>query len=236
MTMVQDLQSAQHEGMPRSAIDSGSADYVLPAEQMADALLAYVQHASSTGSSGAPLPETAADPLSGAIALLHAQTKFDFSGYKTATLRRRVQRRMSLRHLDQMARYVDLLGNDPAEVTALFKDLLINVTSFFREPPAWAFLQEHVLRRLVAEKDPAAPLRVWVPACASGEEAYSIAMLVIEEIEAARKSGGVQVFASDVDAEALETARAGVYPEGIAAHVRPERLSRFFIRRTTNIG
>ena len=124
-----------------------------------------------------PLPEKAADPLTSAIALLHAQTKFDFSGYKTATLRRRIQRRMSLRHLDQMPAYVELLRNDPAEVTALFKDLLINVTSFFREPAAWEFLQEQVIRRLVAEKDPDAPLRVWVPACASGEEAYSIAMV-----------------------------------------------------------
>ncbi len=229
MTMAQDLQSAQHDGMPRSAIASGSADYVLPAEQMADALLAYVHHATSSETS-APLPEKAADPLTSAIALLHTQTKFDFSGYKTATLRRRIQRRMSLRHLGQMPTYVELLRNDPAEVTALFKDLLINVTSFFREPAAWDFLQEHVVRRVVAEKDPDAPLRVWVPACASGEEAYSIAMVVIEEIEAAGKSCRTQVFASDVDAEALETARVGVYPEGIAAHVRPERLSRFFIK------
>jgi chemotaxis methyl-accepting protein methylase/signal transduction histidine kinase len=230
MTMVQDLRGAQHDGMPRSAIASGSADYVLPAEQMADALLAYVRHSPNTETSATPLPETAADPLSSAIALLHAHTAFDFSGYKTATLRRRVRRRMSLRHLDQMAQYVDLLATDPAEVTALFKDLLINVTSFFRESPAWDLLQEHAIRRLVAEKDPGAPLRVWVPACASGEEAYSIAMVVIEEIEAAGKNCRAQVFASDVDAEALETARAGVYPEGIAAHVRPERLSRFFIR------
>ena len=115
-------------------------------------------------------------------------------------------------------------------MTALFKDLLINVTSFFREPAAWQVLQEQVIRRLVAEKDADAPLRVWVPACATGEEAYSIAMVLIEEIEAAGKSCRLQVFASDVDAEALETARAGVYPEGIAAHVSPERLSRFFIK------
>ena len=230
MTMVQDLQSAQHDGMPRSAIASGSADYVLPAEQMADALLAYVRHAPSAGPSGSPLPEAAADPLIDAIALLRAQTKFDFSGYKTATLRRRIQRRMSLKHLDEMATYVELLRNDAAEVTALFKDLLINVTSFFREPAAWEFLQEHVIRRFAAEKDAGAPLRVWVPACASGEEAYSLAMIAIEEIEATGTSCRPQVFASDVDAEALETARAGVYPEGIAAHVGPERLARFFVR------
>jgi two-component system, chemotaxis family, CheB/CheR fusion protein len=230
MTMVQEPQSAQHDGMPRSAIASGSADYVLPAEEMADALLAYVRHAPRAARSAPSVPEAAADPLSGAIALLQARTGFDFSGYKPATLRRRIQRRMGLAHLDQMAQYVELLGSDPGEeVSALFRDLLINVTSFFREPQAWEFLQEHAIRRLVAEKDPQATLRIWVPACASGEEAYSVAMIAIEEIEAAGKTCRVQVFASDVATEALETARNGVYPEGIAAHVSPERLSRFFI-------
>ena len=125
---------------------------------------------------------------------------------------------------------MEVLRNDPAEVTALFKDLLINVTSFFREPAAWQILQEQVIRRLVAEKDADAPLRVWIPACATGEEAYSIAMVLIEEIEAAGKSCRLQVFASDVDTEALETARAGIYPEGIAAHVSPSGCRRFFIK------
>jgi two-component system CheB/CheR fusion protein len=112
------------------------------------------------------------------VALLHARTKFDFSGYKTGTLRRRIQRRMSLKHLGQMPKYVELLRSDPAEVTALFKDLLINVTSFFREPAAWQMLRERVIRRLVAEKAADTPLRVWIPACATGEEAYSLAMVL----------------------------------------------------------
>jgi len=230
MTMVQDPQTAQHDGMPRSAIASGCADYVLRAEQMAETLLAYVQHASRIATDMDARPEQAPDPLTTALALLQERTKLDFSGYRTGTLRRRIQRRMSLRHLDRMAAYVELLRSDPAEVTALFKDLLINVTSFFRDPAAWEALQKHVIRPLVAEKDAAAPLRVWVPACASGEEAYSIAMVLIEEIQASEKACRPQVFASDVDAEALETARAGIYPEGSAAHLRPERLSRFFIK------
>jgi two-component system, chemotaxis family, CheB/CheR fusion protein len=229
MTMVQDPQSAQHDGMPRSAIASGSADYVLPAEQMADALLAYVRHAAVASTSMAVLPEKTLDPLTAVVEVMRERTKFDFSGYKKGTLRRRIQRRMGLRHFDQLAEYVEVLRNDPAEATALFKDLLINVTSFFREPAAWQILQEQVIRRLVAEKIAAdAPLRVWIPACATGEEAYSIAMVLIEEIQATGKSCRLQVFASDVDAEALETARAGIYPEGIAAHVSAERLSRFF--------
>jgi two-component system CheB/CheR fusion protein len=230
MTMVQDPKTAQHDGMPSSAIATGSADFVLPAEQMADALLRYVRHAAVTAASVEASPEKAPDSLTSAVALLHAQTKFDFSGYKTGTLRRRIQRRMSLKHIDRMSKYVEVLRSDPTEVTALLKDLLINVTSFFREPAAWQTLQERVIRRLVAEKAADAPLRVWIPACATGEEAYSLAMVLIEEIRASETGWRpLQVFASDVDTEALETARAGVYPEGIAAHVRSERLSRFFV-------
>lgn len=230
MTMAQNPRSAQHDGMPRSAIASGSADYVLPADQMAPALLTYLQHAAVTATGIEALRENVPSPLTSAVALLLARTKFDFSGYKKGTLWRRIQRRMSLRHIDHVLTYVELLRNDPAEVAALFKDLLINVTSFFREPAAWQILQEQVIRRLVAEKDADTPLRVWVPACATGEEAYSIAMVLLEEIHASEKSCCLQVFASDVDVDALEVARAGVYQEGIAAYVRPERLSRFFIK------
>ncbi|MBI3784601.1 MAG: PAS domain-containing protein [Deltaproteobacteria bacterium] len=230
MTMVQDPQTAQHDGMPRSAIVGGSADYILPAEQMADALLAYVQHAAVAATSMAAPPEKTTDPLAPAVEVLRTRTKFDFGGYKKGTLRRRVQRRMSLRHLNELAKYVEVLRTDPAEANALFKDLLINVTSFFREPEAWKVLQEQVIRPLVAAKGTDVPLRVWIPACATGEEAYSLAMMLIEEIEAAGKASRLQVFASDVDTEALETARVGIYPESIAAHVSPERLSRFFIK------
>jgi two-component system, chemotaxis family, CheB/CheR fusion protein len=230
MTMVQDPQTAQHDGMPRSAIASGSADYVLPAEKMADALLAYMRHAAVAATSMAVLPEKAPDALTAAVEVLRARTKFDFSGYKKGTLRRRIQRRMSVRHLTQLPKYVEVLRNDPAEATALFKDLLISVTSFFREPAAWQILQEKVIRPLVAGRDADTPLRVWVPACATGEEAYSLAMVLLEEIQAADAGCRLQVFASDVDVDALETARAGVYPEGIAAHVRADRLSRFFTK------
>jgi two-component system CheB/CheR fusion protein len=219
MTMVQDPQTAQHDGMPRSAIAGGSA------------LLAYVRHAAVAATSMAVLPEKAPDWLAAAVETLRACTKFDFGSYKKGTLRRRIQRRMSLRHISELPQYVEVLRNDSAEVTALFKDLLINVTSFFREPAAWLVLQEQVIRRVVATKETDVPLRVWIPACATGEEAYSIAMLLIEEIEASGKVCRLQVFASDVDADALETARVGIYPEGIAAHVSVQRLSRFFIKR-----
>ncbi len=230
MTMVQDPQTVQHDGMPLSAIASGSADYVLPAEQMAAALLTYVQHDAAIATSTTAVPRRAHDPLTSVVGLLRAQTRLDFGCYKKATLERRIRRRMSLRHLVEIATYVELLRSDPAELTALSKDLLIKVTTFFREPAAWKILQEQVIRRLVIVKGPDVPLRVWVPACATGEEAYSVAMVLIEEIQASEKSCHLQVFASDVDAEALEAARNGVYPEGIAAHVSADRLSRFFVK------
>jgi chemotaxis methyl-accepting protein methylase/C4-dicarboxylate-specific signal transduction histidine kinase len=230
MTMVQDPRSAQHDGMPRSAIASGSADYVLPAERMAAALLAYLRHAGrAPGGTAAPPPD-APQPLAAVVEVMRERAKFDFSGYKKGTLLRRIRRRMSLRHLGELSEYVKVLRGDPVEVSALFQDLLINVTSFFREPAAWQVLQEQVIRPLVAAKAPSALLRAWIPACASGEEAYSLAILLLEEIEAAGKACRLQVFASDVDVEGLATARAGIYPEGIAAHVSARRLSRFFVK------
>jgi chemotaxis methyl-accepting protein methylase/nitrogen fixation/metabolism regulation signal transduction histidine kinase len=230
MTMVQDPTTVQHDGMPRSAITSGCADYVLPAEQMADVLLTYVRHTAATVVGTTTPSDKAPDTLASVLALLHARTAFDFSDYRKGTLQRRIQRRMSLQRLGEMTAYLKLLERDPVEVTALFKDLLINVTSFFREPAAWQILQEQVVRPLVAAKDANTPLRIWVPACATGEEAYSIAMVAIEERQANGRLPRAQIFASDVDAEVLDTARAGVYPEGIAAQVSPERLSRFFIK------
>ncbi|MEO6029950.1 MAG: chemotaxis protein CheB [Candidatus Binatia bacterium] len=228
MTMVQDPATVQHDGMPRSAITSGSADYVLPAEQMGAALVKYVRHAAASPADAEAPP--APDTMSSAVALLLAGTRLDFSGYKTGTLRRRMQRRMSLHHVARIADYVEMLRGDPAEVTALSKDLLISVTSFFREPGAWRALQEQVIRRVVAEKAAQDPLRVWIPACATGEEAYSLAIVLLEEIERAGQGRPLQIFATDVDVGALETARAGVYAEGIAAHVSAERLARFFVK------
>jgi len=230
MTMVQDPHTAQHDGMPRSAIAGGCADYILPVEQLADSLLAYVQHAGVVANEMVVQTEKVSAPLATALEVLRKQVNFDFSGYKKGTLRRRIQRRMSLRHIADLPKYVEVLRHDPVEATALFKDMLINVTSFFRQPAAWRVLQEQVIRPMVAAQSGDTPLRVWIPACATGEEAYSLAMVLIEETEAAEKVCRLQVFASDVDTDALDTARAGIYPEGIAAHVSAARLSRFFIK------
>jgi two-component system CheB/CheR fusion protein len=169
------------------------------------------------------------DRLTDVLSVVRDRTGFDFGSYKHGTLERRIGRRMGLRHVAGVEQYVRLLIDDPVEVDALLGDLLISVTSFFRDPEAWRFLQERVIRPLVAHKPPHSRLRVWVPGCATGEEAYSVAMLCREEIERAHTDVSLQVFASDVDTRALAVARAGLYPASIAGEVSPERLRRFFV-------
>jgi two-component system CheB/CheR fusion protein len=225
MTMAEEPATAQYDGMPRSAIATGSVDYVLPAEKMAAALLEYVRHSHLQ-----PRVEGAPNYLDGILAVLRLRAKFDFGCYRKGTLWRRIHRRMNVKHVDQVDDYVKLLRGDPAEVAALCKDLLIGVTSFFRDPNAWHALQKDVLSVLVRDKPAGATLRVWVPGCGSGEEPYSIAMLLVEQMQAAQKSCELQIFASDVDRDALQVARTGVYPESIAADVPLDRLRRFFTK------
>lgn len=227
MTIVQAPETVQHDGMPRSAIASGSADFTVPAEEMATVLRASALRG--------PIDTTLLlggleEPLTTVLRMLGARAKLDFTAYKKGTLQRRIQHRMSLTRCEKLPQYVELLRQTPTELDALFKDLLIHITSFFREPAAWKVLRERVVRPLLAAKPPDEPLRVWVPACATGEEAYSVAMLLLEELDATQSSGRIQVFASDVDVEALNNARTGVYPERIAADVSSERLLRFFVK------
>jgi two-component system, chemotaxis family, CheB/CheR fusion protein len=231
MALVQDPRTAQHDGMPRSAIAADAADHVLAVEKMPEMLLKYTQHPYVAVARQAPAVEKGgADDLTGVLALLRTRLHFDFSGYKPGTLVRRVHRRMGLRHVARLPDYLQLLRSDPGEVKALFKDLLIGVTRFFRDPEAWHYLEEKLLPSLLRERDAGAPLRVWVAGCGTGEEAYSLGMLLIEQSQAAQWSGPIQVFASDVDKEALDVARTGIYPESIAADVLPGRLQRFFLK------
>jgi two-component system CheB/CheR fusion protein len=213
LAIAQDPVTAEHDGMPRSTIADGAIDHVLSPEQMPDVLLEFLRHPHARGPSGLPaIEDIGRERLDEVLAILRDQTRFDFRSYKRSTLERRIGRRMGLKHTERVADYARLLTNDPAEAAALCEDLLISVTSFFRDPEAWRVLQQQVLRPLVARKESHAALRVWVPGCATGEEAYSIAMLLIEEREAAAKSCPIQIFASDVDAGALEVGRAGLYP------------------------
>ena len=185
IAMVQDPDTAEYDGMPRSAIATGGVDRILAAEKMAAALIQYLRHpyVKDTGRPQ-PLVEQHVDDLNSILSLLHARVNFDFGPYRKGTLVRRIQRRMSLAHVEHMRDYLRVLRDQPVEVSALFKDLLISVTSFFREPKAWQALEHDVLPQLIASKPTGVPLRVWVAGCATGEEAYSIAMLLVEGLQA----------------------------------------------------
>ena len=230
MAMVQDPKTAASPGMPESAIATGLADYVLPVEQMPEALVKYVQHFHVNGGRVVAAVDETPDHLNQLLALLRARTKFDFRCYRKKMLARRLERRMGLSHFENVADYLAHLREHPEEVKQLARDLLISVTRFFRDPDAFSTLETEVIAPLIQAKDADAPLRVWVPGCATGEEAYSVAMLLLEQQTAAQNPCRLQIFATDVDEQALEVARQGIYPEGISADVSPERLARFFTR------
>lgn len=229
VTIVQNPDSAQHDGMPRSALATGMIDLVLPIAEIPDALLRFIQHPYIRASGTETLFDDAdEDHFRSILSLLRAHTEYDFRCYKQGTLKRRIQRRMGLNHIQTLKDYLSLLRRDRSEVSALFKDLLISVTSFFREPDAFSFLEEEVLAKLVAQKKSDESIRVWVPGCATGEEAFSISMLLHEQFEKQARSCDVQIFGTDLDASAIDFARTGAFPLSIATDLTPSRLSRFF--------
>ncbi|MFZ4513408.1 MAG: chemotaxis protein CheB [Geothrix sp.] len=229
MAMAQTLETTEYDGMPHSAIATGLVDYVLPPAQMAAQLIAYAAHAFARRTSPAidPSPK-AGDALRKICVLLRDHTGHDFSQYKQNTLIRRVERRMAVHMVDRTEDYLRLLRNTQGEAQALFRDLLIGVTNFFRDPEAFALLEHEVIPKLFVGKHAGAPIRVWVCGCATGEEAYSVAILLQEHLESLRHSYKIQVFATDIDPESIEQARTGVFPASIAADLSPERLARFF--------
>ncbi|MDP2109744.1 MAG: CheR family methyltransferase [Thiobacillus sp.] len=233
MAMVQEPSSAEYDRMPLSAVDTGLADYVLPPGQMPEALIKYVRHFVA-GAAALPEPAAAENDLAQVLALLRARTKFDFRAYRKRMLLRRVLRRMGLSHLDRLADYLALLRERPDELAQLGKDLLISVTSFFRDPEMFQVLETQVLPELIEARDADTPVRVWVPGCATGEEAYSIAILLIERIAATGKACPIQIFATDVDEGALEVARRGIYPDALVADLSRQQLERFFTRADTH--
>ncbi|HVB48430.1 MAG TPA: chemotaxis protein CheB [Burkholderiales bacterium] len=234
MAMVQEPRSAEYDGMPRNAVATGLADFVLPPQGMPGALLNYIAHVFGPGRDDAQ-PVLAARQTSQLLALLRAHSKFDFRPYRKGMLMRRVSRRIGLSHAGGLGEYLALLRERPEELKQLTKDLLISVTSFFRDPEMFRFLEEQVIPELLRTKTDDAPLRIWVPGCATGEEAYSIAMLFIEQIAAAQKPFRVQVFATDIDQDALDVARRGVYGDSEIAQVSPARVARFFARKDEHV-
>lgn len=228
MAMVQSPETAEYDRMPQNAIDTGCIDYILPPEKMPEELIKYAQHAYVRGDwNPIKLPTTEQDQLNRILALLRVRIKYDFRCYRKNMLLRRVLRRMGLNHIDELTQYLKLLRKDANEVDRLYHDLLISVTRFFRDPEAYQVLEQRVIPKLI-EQHGESPVRVWVPGCATGEEAYSIAMLLTEQFSAVNKQPDIQIYATDIDENALEFARQGIYPETITADISNERLRRFF--------
>jgi two-component system CheB/CheR fusion protein len=229
MAMAQSPDTTEFDGMPRSAIATGLVDYVLAPAEMPAQLAAYVARAFGKAPQppASPAPK-GDDALKKIFVLLRAQTGHDFSQYKANTINRRVERRLAVHQIERLDEYVRFLQKTPAEVEALFRDLLIGVTNFFRDPELFEALEKEVILRVFDGKPAGAAVRVWAPGCSTGEEAYSIAMLLQERMDAKRQNFKALVFATDIDRQAIEQARAGVYPASIAADVSPKRLARFF--------
>jgi two-component system CheB/CheR fusion protein len=234
LVMVQDESSAQYDGMPKNAIKTGIADYILPPHEMPAQLVQYAQF--RKGNHGLPISEDEnTDGLLQKIFLLiRNQTGHDFSLYKKNTICRRIERRMQLHRIKSMADYVIFLQKNEREIVTLAKELFIGVTSFFRDPKAYEILQHKILPELLKQKPNDYVLRIWVPGCSTGEEAYSIAIMVQECLDNIDHHINVQIFGTDINESAIDTARRGLYLSGINVDVSPDRLKRFFIKEDDN--
>ena len=231
LVIAQDPEEAGFDGMPRSAIKTGAVDLVLPAAEIPAAIVKYTGRIGRVRSLDASAArDKAPDWLSKIVDLLRTKTGHDFTLYKTGTLQRRIERRMAMamNETNGMDQYVDLLRRDTSELDLLAKDLLINVTSFFRDPKVFEYLAQKIIPDMVRNHTRDRPIRIWVAGCSSGEEAYSLVMLFQEQIDAADHDVRLQVFASDIDEDAVASARQGFYPDTIEAEVSSERLARFF--------
>jgi len=228
LTIAQEPSSAKYQGMPRSAIAAGVVDVVKPAGQMSEPLLAYTR---SLTRPALPLPEhEGSQTLRKIFILLRDRTGNDFTLYKENTIHRRIERRMHVHQIEDVRQYLRFVLANPHELDTLFQELLIGVTSFFRDPQAFEVFVHRGLPSLVEGKSEGATLRLWVAGCSTGEEAYSLAILIREYLTQQKRRLIVQIFASDLDSRAIETARLGLYPVGIAGDVTPERLHRFFTK------
>ena len=229
MVIAQSPDSTEYDSMPRSAIATGLVDFELPTSKMPAQLIAYVTHTFGKPFLPNPQPPKAVNALNKIFILLRTKTGHDFSLYKPSTIHRRIERRMAVHQIETMDGYVKFIQQSPTEVEALFRDMLIGVTNFFRDPEAFKMLEEQVIPKLFAGKSADATIRIWVPGCSTGEEAYSLAILLAERQEALKQRLAVQVFATDIDSHAIAAARVGIYPASIAADLTPERLARFFL-------
>ena len=230
LVLVQTPANAEYQGMPESALATGLVDEQLEAAGMPAKLLEYVKRPPQRPQQQEPQEPASnlSSSLSDICILLKRQTGHDFSLYKPNTLLRRIERRMGAQGIDQGAAYLQHMRLHPDEITALFQDLLIGVTHFFRDAEAFQVLATEVMPQLLSHRDATAPLRIWSAGCSTGEEAYSLAILVREQLDAMSCELPVQIFATDIDPHAIDFARAGIYPDSIAAELSPKRLGRFF--------
>ena len=231
ITFAQTENTAQYSDMPTSAIETGHVDFILPPEEMASELVSVVQHPYVRD---AQPPVAATDDgemnLSAVYTLLRTNTGIDFSQYKRATFERRLQRRMALYRTADLEEYVERLRTHPAEVTALCRDVLITVTSFFRDAEAFNFLKETIFPTLIEQKGLDAPIRLWVAGCSTGQECYSLAIALFEHLSEQNVNLSIQIFGTDVSEEAIDVARQGIYSENQMEGVSAERRQRFFTR------
>ncbi len=232
MVMVQQPDTAKYDGMPKSAIETGLVDFILPVEKMPKTLIHYAKHPFLESLDKLKLTEP---PIKNQIkkifALIRSKTGHDFSHYKPNTIARRIERRLVIHQIKGLSDYILYLQKNPAEIDMLFKNLVIGVTSFFRDPETYDMLAQKMLPKLLSAKEPGATIRLWVAGCSTGEEAYSLGMILCEAMDKIKKYFNVQIFATDIDSAALDVARKGIYPENIGADVSPQRLKRFFIKR-----
>ena len=234
LVMVQTPASAEYASMPQNALATGLVDYTLPPEEMPAQLLRYVAHAiNRVIPNDAGLADHGDEALQKIYLLLRTHTGHDFSDYKQNTILRRIERRMVIHQLDSLAAYARFLQQTPAEVVILFRELLIGVTRFFRDPDAFSVLNTEIIPQLLAEKNAGEAVRVWAPGCSTGEEAYSLAIL-LRESTGQFADTAVQIFATDIDQVAIEIARSGLYPANITADIPAEYLTRYFTQEEGN--
>jgi len=232
LVLVQEPATAKFGSMPRSAIDAGLADIVAPAEDLPGKILSYLQRTPQIARSEETLEAKTQSALEKVVVLLRAHTGNDFSFYKRNTLYRRIERRMGIHQISKMSAYVRYLQENSQELNLLFKELLIGVTNFFRDPTAWEQLRTQVIPGLLADRPAGQAFRAWVPGCSTGEEAYSLAIVLREALDELKPKGNrqIQIFATDLDKDAIEKARLGVFPSNISADVSEARLKRFFTK------
>ena len=230
ITFAQDAQSAKFPAMPLNAINAGCVDFVLPPEEIARELGRVARHDYLSPTPAAE-SDNGSDDFRKTLTVLRSATGVDFSHYRDTTIRRRISRRMAIHHKETLADYVQFLEENTPEADALYHDILINVTSFFRDPETFDALREIVLPGIVAGKSPETPIRIWVPGCSTGQEAYSLAITLLEFLDQKAIRPPIQIFGTDInDLASIEKARVGLYPHSIESEVSPERLRRFFTK------